>query len=99
MTNWADYVITAVRYDGDSIDRVQVYEEDGDQLVNPDIEQRVTVILGLSIDQQYCTAYKNEQGKWMKGDDVETVEVAGATYLRTDGDTIASDNIGELPDF
>ncbi|GAA0216717.1 DUF3892 domain-containing protein [Halobaculum roseum] len=99
MSKWADYVITAVRYSGDSIEQVRVYEDDGDQLVNRDTKSRMAVILNLSVGQEYCTAYKNDNGKWTKGDDVGTVEVDGTTYLRTDGNNIASDNLGELPEF
>ena len=99
MSKWADYVITAVRYDDNSIEEVRVYEDDGDQLINRDTESRIKVITGLNIGQEYCTAYKNSNGEWSKGDDVGTVDVDGTTYLRTDGNNIASDNLGELPVF
>ena len=99
MSKWPDYAITAVRYDGNTIERVRVYEGDGAQLTDRQTRSRTALLLSLFVQRDYCTAYQTGNGEWRKGADVETVDVAGTTYIRTDGNDIASDDLGELPDF
>ncbi len=45
--------------------------------------------------KEVMTAYKSG-GQWKKGDSVHTVE---SEWIRTDGNEIESDNLGDLPEY
>ena len=86
-------------YDGDAIEQVRVYEDEEGELIDQDTKSRTEVILSLLVDRDYCTAYKNDNGEWTRRDDVETVDVDRTTYIRTDGNSIAGDDLDELPEL
>lgn len=100
MAQWADYAITAVSYDGDysRITAVKRRPDRGDRLGPATTVRRHTVVTALENGTTYCTATKTTSG-WRKGDDVGTVTVGGETFIRTDGNQVAEDNLGELPEF
>ena len=101
MSKWADYAITAVSYDNDHdhIQQLEVREDLGSSLGSPTIESRQRVVNSIKRGNTYVTATEDENDKWQKGDDVSIIRVNGVDYLRTDGNSRASDNLGELPEF
>ena len=104
MEKWANYGIAAKRMDetGHHIQKVLVY------LAPCSISSRA-MIGALPLDKSFIIRQveKGEtvvtlfgcDGHWQKGSDVHVVEIGGAKYLRTDGNAIAEDNLGNLPDF
>ena len=100
MAKWADYCISAVRYneDDDFIAKVKVHEDKGDTLGTSEIWSRKKVITEIEDDQSFMTVLKND-GKWKKGQNVHIITVDKVKYLRTDSNSKKSDNLENLPEF
>jgi len=101
MTKWADYAITAVKFKKEKrhIEQVKVRADNGEQLVAEQTTPRLDVVRFLESGKTFVTAYKNNANQWKKGDDVRIVEIRGNKFIRTDGNSIEEDNLGELPEF
>ena len=100
MTKWADYVITAVKFKKEKrhIEQVQIWTDNG-ELANEQTTTRSEVVRLLENGSTVVTAYKNNINKWNRGDDINIVEVRGNKFIRTDGNSIEEDNLGNLPEF
>jgi hypothetical protein len=100
-SKWADYLISKVRYDSDETEIIKVksHEDKGDKVGSSFEETRDEVVENLNEGTSYCTIFKNDEGKWEKGEDVHPVTVEGETYIRTDRNQTAEDNLGNLPTF
>jgi len=98
---WADYGISAVRYNSSEthIEKVRVHKDSGDSIETPEIWLREKVVSSLETGYTFVTILKNNQGNWNKGRNVEIVRVNGTKYIRTDRNSIASDNLENLPRF
>jgi hypothetical protein len=97
----ADYVITAVRYDyrHERIVQLKIYANNGSTTQSPSVWQRQQVINAIKLKRSFVTAYY-KYGQWYEGDDVRVVSNGyGNEYLRTDGNNILADNLGNLPEF
>lgn len=100
MGKWADYLISRVRYTTDHkrIDEVEVYTDDGNQVKKYDNMNREKVVSFLKKGLKFMTIRKNSDG-WNRGDNVIPYEVDGEYFIRTDGNKIKEDNLGELDEF
>ncbi|MFN2537082.1 MAG: DUF3892 domain-containing protein [Mycobacteriales bacterium] len=101
-SKWADYLIFAARYDAaeSRISRVRVHADHGDSL-GPGMELlRHQVISLLASGTTFATMLRGhgEQG-WKRGAFVTPVVLDGVTYLRTDQDDAAGDDLDGLPTF
>ncbi len=101
MAKWADYVITAVRYDSthDRIIKVKVMEDNGETLHSPSEMTRQTVISNIDEGRMFVTAQKNKEGKWNKGAKVIIVRINYVDYIKTVSNNSEKDNLEELPEF
>lgn len=102
MEKWADYLISAVRYeaDGSGIDQLRVHEYNGDKVGSAHTWDRKSVVHHIEDHgDSFCTIRKNSDSKWSRGDDVHVIHVGGVKYVRTDGNKTAADNLGSLPEF
>ena len=101
MTKWADYAITSVKFKKEKrhIEQVKIREDGGEKLGSEQIVFRSKVVSLLDSGKTIVTAYKNNLNKWQRGDDVSVVEIRGIKFIRTDGNNIEEDNLGELPEF
>ena len=102
MDKWADYVIVGVQYDADQshIVRVRRCPDLGDKLGKTTIVSTKDVLDSIRGGSTHVTAYQNSSDRtWRKGDDVRVVRVGGTDFIRTDGNYIKADNLGELPEF
>ena len=99
MAKWSDYLISAVRYYKDSISQLKVHKDLGDKVGQEQIWSKEEVVSSIKNYNSFCTIYKNSAGNWTKGEDVHVVTVGYSTYLRTDRNNIAKDNLGNLPVF
>ncbi len=99
MAKWADYGISAVRYDSEHthIVKVRVHEDKGDKIGAPTEWTRSQVVTAIENGKSLVTILRG--GNWKKGQDVHIITVKGTKYLRTDQNLKASDNLGELPEF
>ena len=97
---WADYLISAVRYDiaRTHIDSVQVHQDNGVSVGSPTIWKRSQVVAAIANSYTFVTIYL-ENNTWKKGEDVRAFRVGSNLYLRTDRNNRASDNLGNLPEF
>lgn len=100
MSEWADYIITAVQYDGTEIDSVKRRRETPEGGLSPPIEiPRQAVAQDLEFDVSYCTAIRDENDNWQRGDDIEAFELDGELYIRTEEGENPADNLGGLSEY
>lgn len=102
MSKWANYAIVAVRYKESErqkhIEQVKIREDTGDLLTNERIVSREDIVRKILKNVSFVTAYK-KGGKWKLGDEVNIVRINDIYFIRTEGNRIAEDNLGELPEF
>lgn len=100
MAKWAEFAVTAVRYNdsGARITHVQARADDGESLGQPATHARSQVIRRLENGTTYCTAYRSN-GKYTTGASVRVVTIDGEQFIRTDNNRTKKDNLGELPRF
>jgi hypothetical protein len=101
MTKWADYCISEVCYDTDRthIVKVRVRIDSGDTIGTATEWTRSEVVTAIGADKTFVTITRTTDGKWSKGEDVRILPVNGVKYIRTDANSKASDNLGNLPEF
>jgi hypothetical protein len=99
MPDWPNYVITAVRYDETKIDSVRRRRGQGNELSDPIEIPRRAVAQDLEYDMSYCTAIRDEDGNWVRGDDVHAYEVDGELFIKTEEGDDPADNLEGLPEF
>lgn len=98
MGMWADYLISAVSYDGDRLIRSAVRHEDaGDGVGAGEEVDRMTISSEIRKGRRYCTVYSGVD-TWRRGSDVRSFTVGGQPYLRTDSNRVRMDNLGDLPE-
>ena len=100
-TKLADYYITKVRYNPahTHIDKVKL-RPDNSGTVGSEYEwMRADVVNTLQNGKTFITIVANGINQWKKGEDVRVVTVNGTKYIRTDANSKASDNLGNLPEF
>jgi len=101
MAKWADLLISAVRYSADEthIEKVRVHEDLGEQVGSPKISSRTDVVSNIKNRLTYMTIVKNAKGNWRKGQEVHTIRVGNEEFIRTDKNSVAKDNLENLPEF
>lgn len=101
MAKWADYCISAVRYDHTEshIDRAKVHADDGGDTLGVSSEWiRSQVISAIQRGHTFVTIYSRNR-QWHRGEDVRIITMNGTKYIRTDTNYKAADNLGTLPRF
>lgn len=100
MSKWGDYLISRVRYTKDHkrIEYVETYTDDGETVKLYGDMKRETVVANLKKGLKFTTIRKKD-GKWNKGDNVITYESDGEHFIRTDGNKVKEDNLGELEEY
>jgi len=99
---WADYLISAVRYNAAEthIDQVRCHTDQGDSVGSPVNKARQTVVASIESGTTYATIYKDSNSSsWNRGADVRVVRIDGTNYIRTDADKTKMDNLGNLPRY
>lgn len=101
MAKWADYGISAVRYDSDDqyIDKVKVHKDNGNTIETGETWSRKDVLSEMDDDKTFVTILKGDDDKWKKGQDVHIITVDGQRFLRTDANKRSKDNLENLPKF
>lgn len=100
MAKWADYCISAVRYDTNEkhIEFVRVHKDLGESLGTAQEWSRSQVISALDKGNTFVTITYSGNS-WNRGADVHKVTINGIKYIRTDKNQQPSDNLGNLPRF
>jgi hypothetical protein len=101
MAKWADYGISAVRYDEDDqrIERVKVHKDNGDTIGSGEDWSRKDVLSKMDDDKTFVTILKGDDDRWKKGEDVHIVRVDEQRFLRTDANKRDQDNLENLPAY
>jgi len=101
MAKWADLLISAVRYSADEthIETVRVRKDLGESVGTAKECSRSDVVKNIKSGLTYLTILKSEKGKWRKGQEVHTIKVGNEEFVRTDKNSVAKDNLENLPEF
>lgn len=87
---WADYLISAVRYNPAEthIDRVRYAADNGDTIGATSEPSRQSIVQSLENGYSFMTIYKNRNNstKWSRGAAVRVVAIDGMKFIRTDAD-------------
>ena len=104
---WADYLVTAVRYEqsghsyvGARIIAVEVRMDLGGRAGDAETWQREQILDAVHQDHEtFVTARLGANGTWSKGEHVRLARINGIDYIRADRNPITQDNLGNLAEF
>jgi hypothetical protein len=101
MAKWADYGISAVRYNSahTHIDKVKVHLDNGDTIGTAVEMTRQKVISLIKAGKTFVTILKNNDDKWIKGQPVYIITINGTEYIKTVDNGKECDNLENLPEF
>lgn len=101
MAQWADYGISAVKYNsaGTHIVQVRVHANVNGNVGTAQTWERMEVVSAIEKGNTFVTLLRNSAGNWQLGEDVRIVVINGVKYIRTDNNNTPSDNLGSLPEF
>jgi hypothetical protein len=101
MNKWADYGISAVKfnYAHTHIDRVRVHPDNGDSIGASFEQSRMDVITAIKKGTTFVTIFKGNDGNWKKGQPVYIIKVNGVEFIKTVDNGKAVDNLDDLPEF
>lgn len=98
-----DYVITQVSYDGDHSRITHVkraeYDQDNNSFGSRSNVSRQNVVDSIEDGNQHYTVPPDGDGGYTWGDEVEIIRIDKEKFLRTDGNDVKEDNLGNLPEF
>ena len=99
MAKWADYLISAVRYNFQHTHIVDVkrHLDQDDSVARGNIIGRNIVADDLRKGLRYKTIYQDQNNKWAVGKDVRIITNTG--FITTDPNSTTRDNLGDLPEF
>lgn len=98
---WADFCIRRVKYGREraAIVEVEASPDLGESLGAPQRFSRQAVVRAILHDRTTWVTAVLRDGKYVRGADVQAVEIHGEHFLRTDQNAIKSDNLGQLPEY
>lgn len=101
MPKWADYGISAVRFNNahTHIDRVRVHTDNGETIGTGSEYARADIVSAIKNGTTFVTIFKGNNGNWNKGQPVYIIKVNGAEYIKTVDNGKAVDNLDNLPEF
>jgi Protein of unknown function (DUF3892) len=98
---WADFCVTRVKYGRDrtAIVEIEAKPDHGDSLGASQRFSRQSVVEAIRFWRTTFATAPVKDGKYVRGADVNVVEVRDEYFLRTDQNAIRSDNLGQLPEY
>ncbi len=101
MSKWADYGISAVRFNNahTHIDRVMALPDNGDAFGASTDHARTDIVAAIKRGVTYVTIFKDSNNKWSKGQSVYIVKINGTEYIKTVDNGKAVDNLDNLPEY
>lgn len=91
------YYIYAVHYKDN--DKNTYIDEVRTESIYSGPKSRWTVVTDIENGKLIKTAVKHSDGKYYEGQDVHVITVNGSKYLRTDKNSVARDNLENLPTY
>lgn len=100
MVKWADYLVSAVRYNAKHthIEMVRVHKDSDNAVANVEEITRSTMIANIKNGVSYVTVFGGS-GSPTKGQDVRIIPVGNQEFIRTDANAKEADNLENLPEF
>ena len=96
MGKWADYLISAVKYDAEKkIIQIKQHADDGEDIGDGELVDRAALATNLKKGVTYFTVF-NGNSKWTIGDPVNFIRVGGGYSIRTDLNKVKYDNLKML---
>jgi hypothetical protein len=101
MAKWADFGISAVRFNArhTHIDTVKAMPDNGETFGPVAIVSRQDVARQVKQDTTFVTIFKDAAGNWAKGQQVYIVVIHGSEFIKTVRDATPVDNLDNLPEF
>jgi len=101
MNKWADYGISAVRFNTlhTHIDKVRTHPDNGDTIGAPSDYARADIVAAIKKGTSFVTIIKGSDGNWKKGPSVYIIKVNSVEYIKTVDNGKAVDNLDNLPEF
>ena len=98
MAGWADYLLSAVRYDEDRrITGARQHADDGAQIGSGSTVDRRTIADNIRKGSTYATVFAGSGGTWRLGEPVRLHRSGGDYSIRIDSNRVMFDNLGMLP--
>jgi hypothetical protein len=101
VSDRADFYIEKVRYNKDHtrIVWVSVRQDSSSKLSGPYNMVRKKMVSLLHDGKQFMTIFRNEEGKYRKGQKILVISVKGSEYIRTDQNLTEGDQLENLPEY
>ena len=101
MAIWADYYISAVRYNPahTHIDKVLVHNDSGINTIGSGTECTRNKIVEILTYKSVVTIYRGSDNLWHRGQEVHPVPINGVMYIRTNPNKKEVDNLENLLEF
>lgn len=101
MAKWADYGISAVRYNAahTHIDKVRAHLDNGETIGVAGEYARADIVAAIKKGTTFVTIIKSSDGNWSKGQSIYIIKVNGVEYIKTVDNGKAADNLENLPEF
>jgi hypothetical protein len=101
VSKWADYGISAVRFNSahTHIDRVRAHPDNDDTIGAAAEYARADIIAAIKKGTSFVTIFKGSDGRWNKGQPVYIIKINGTEYIKTVDNGKAVDNLDNLPEF
>jgi len=96
MAKWADFGISKASFSGSTVEKVEIRADPGARMGDREEWSREQVVAALVLGARLVTMKEVPAGGWMKVDDVRLVSVGDELFVRTDGDGVVGDELGEL---
>lgn len=101
MVKWADYLISAVRYNEDhtKIEKVRQHEDKNGAVGEPLEVGRAEVASNIKNGKKYVTIYSGPKDTWRLGKKVNAFRVDSEFCIRVDKNKVNLDNLGDIVEF
>ncbi len=100
MAGWADYLLSAVRYDSSRrIVEARQHADDGSQIGRGTLVGRSTIADNMKRGSTYATVFTGRGGSWRMGKQVRLLRSGGDYSIRVDSNRVMLDNLGMLPEI
>jgi hypothetical protein len=85
VSKWADYGISAVRFNSahTHIDRVRAHPDNGDTMGTGAEYARADIIAAIKKGTSFVTIFQGSDGGWKKGQAVYIIKINGTEYINS----------------
>ncbi len=98
-SKWADFLISAVVYDKKhKILYAKQHKDTGESITEGILTDRNTIASNIANGLSYVTIFSSNS-TWKKGTHLRAYRIGGEYFIRTDGNKVKLDNLGQLPEL